>query len=96
DEVINRAPGVRAGISVGFDNDFYGEEVGALVVSDGSCDAEAVKEFCLRHLPFSKAPKVVLFAEALPVTSTGKYQRNKVKHLFSEWKPAQFTKAPRP
>ncbi|MFM8437797.1 MAG: class I adenylate-forming enzyme family protein, partial [Candidatus Kapaibacterium sp.] len=96
DEVINRAPGVRAGISVGFENDFYGEEVGALVVSDGSCDAEAVKEFCLRHLPFSKAPKVVLFAEALPVTSTGKYQRNKVKHLFSEWKPAQFTKAPRP
>ncbi len=96
DEVINRAPGVRAGISVGFENDFYGEEVGALVVAESGCDAEAVREFCSRHLPFSKTPKVVLFTDALPVTSTGKYQRNKMKHLFVEWKAAQFTKGPRP
>ncbi len=92
DEVINRAPGVKAGISVGFVNDFYGEEIGALVLADEGAREEEVLAFCQEQLPFSKAPKVVLFCEALPVTSTGKYQRNKVKHLFAQWRDAQFRK----
>ena len=96
DEVLTKAPGVRAGICLGFENDFYGEEVGALVIPEAGCNADEVRDYCMAHLPFSKAPKVVLFADTLPVTSTGKYQRNNVKHLFKEWKAAQFTKSPRP
>jgi len=93
DEVINRAPGVQAGICVGFENNMYGEEVGALVIptEDGTTEAD-VLGYCMEHLPFSKAPKVVLFTDQLPVTSTGKYQRNKVKHLFAQWKDTQFRK----
>lgn len=93
DEILAQSPGVKAGICVGFENDFYGEEVGALVIPD-SADAskEAILEHCLTAMPFSKAPKVVVFTDALPVTSTGKYQRNSVKHLFGEWKTAQFRK----
>ncbi len=91
DEVINRAPGVRAGICVGFENNMYGEEVGALVIrADESVTEELILAFCRQHLPTSKCPKVVLFADSLPVTSTGKYQRNRVKHLFAEWKDAQW------
>jgi long-chain acyl-CoA synthetase len=91
DEVINRAPGVRAGICVGFENNMYGEEVGALVIrADESVTEEQILAFCRQHLPTSKCPKVVLFADSLPVTSTGKYQRNRVKHLFAEWKDAQW------
>ncbi len=93
DEVINRAPGVKAGICVGFENNMYGEEVGALIVpSDDSSDAAAIVAFCRANLPFHKSPKVVVFTDALPVTSTGKYQRNKVKHLFAEWTNSQFRK----
>jgi long-chain acyl-CoA synthetase len=93
DEVINRAPGVKAGICVGFENTMYGEEVGALVIAEeGAAQADAILAFCRAHLPFHKCPKVVLFTDALPVTSTGKYQRSKVKHLFAEWKNAQFRK----
>jgi len=93
DEVINSAPGVKAGISVGFENDFYGEEVGALIIPEhNSVHKENIISYCREHLPFHKSPKVVLFTDALPVTSTGKYQRNKVKHLFAEWKAAQFRK----
>lgn len=93
DEVLAQAPGVKAGICVGFVNDFYGEEVGALVLPrDETVSQEAILAFCAEHLPHHKAPKVVLFAESLPVTSTGKYQRNKVKHLFAEWQAAQFRK----
>lgn len=93
DEVINRAPGVKAGICVGFENNMYGEEVGALVIaSDPTADTASIIAFCRANLPFHKSPKVVIFTDALPVTSTGKYQRNKVKHLFAEWKDSQFRK----
>ena len=94
DEVINQAPGVKSGIAVGFENDWYGEEVGAYVqLKDGAPEnAEEVLAFCQKHLPHSKAPKVVVFGKEIPVTSTGKYQRRKVAHLFEEWKEVQFKK----
>jgi len=92
DEVINRAPGVKAGIAVGFENDWYGEEVGAYVQpeEDIKADEQAIIDFCRQHLPFSKCPKVVVFGNDIPVTSTGKYQRIKVAHLFEKWKNTQF------
>ena len=94
DEVINQAPGVKSGIAVGFENDWYGEEVGAYVqLKDGAPEnAEEVLAFCQKQLPHSKAPKVVVFGKEIPVTSTGKYQRRKVAHLFEEWKEVQFKK----
>ncbi|WP_440998437.1 class I adenylate-forming enzyme family protein [Fodinibius sp. SL11] len=92
DEIINKAPGVKAGIAVGFENDWYGEEVGAYVqLKEGiEGNEEAILEFCRAHLPFSKSPKVVVFGDQIPVTSTGKYQRRKVMHHFEEWKGVQF------
>ncbi|MFI5263082.1 MAG: class I adenylate-forming enzyme family protein [Candidatus Kapaibacterium sp.] len=94
DEVIARCPGVKAGIAVGFENNFYGEEVGAYVQKiDGAILSEDdVITFCKEHLPFSKAPKVVVFGNDIPVTSTGKYQRNKCKPRFLNWKDSQFRK----
>ncbi len=92
DEVINKAPGVKAGIAVGFENDWYGEEVGAYVeLKEGAEeDEEAILDYCREHLPFSKSPKVVVFGDQIPVTSTGKYQRRKVIHHFEQWKDVQF------
>ncbi|MCX7930320.1 MAG: acyl--CoA ligase [Chlorobi bacterium] len=92
DEVLARAPGVRAGIAVGFEHDLYGEEVGALVIPELGVSQEAILAYCQQHLPFHKCPKVILFTDALPVTSTGKYQRNRVKHLFAQWRSVQFQK----
>ncbi len=94
DEVLAACPNVKAGIAVGFENDFYGEEVGAYVqIVDGAqLTAEEVISHCHTKLPFSKAPKVVIFGNEIPVTSTGKYQRNKCKPLFREWKAMQFRK----
>jgi len=94
DEIINKAPGVKAGIAVGFDNDWYGEEVGAYIkLKEGeSPGKKAILEYCQSHLPYAKSPKVVVFGDELPVTSTGKYQRLKVAHLFKEFKEVQFRK----
>jgi long-chain acyl-CoA synthetase len=95
DEVISGCEYIQAGICVGFENDWYGEEVGALVLlNEGVKESEELKKKILEYfrskLPAYKAPKVVIFSDTIPVTSTGKYQRNKVKHLFAEFKGMQF------
>jgi long-chain acyl-CoA synthetase len=92
DEVINALPGVRAAMAVGFENDFYGEEIGAYVqLLPGASLTEAdILKACREHLPFAKCPKVVVFGDSFPVTSTGKYQRSKLKDQFAAWKDAEF------
>jgi acyl-CoA synthetase (AMP-forming)/AMP-acid ligase II len=98
DEVLMSLPEVKAGIAVGFENDWYGEEVGALVLlkddalsqkTEDEVKSSIIKQ-CREKLPLFKSPKVVVLSDTIPVTSTGKYQRNKVKHLFEEFKKIQF------
>ena len=94
DEVLMSLPEIKAGIAVGFDNDWYGEEVGAYVQLKDDCNLSEnqIIDFCSASLPFYKTPKVVIFGSEIPVTSTGKYQRNKLKHLFTAYKTIQFKK----
>ena len=92
DEILSRMPGVQNGIAVGFENEWYGEEVGAYVQlkPDVEITADQVLAHCRKHLPFGKSPKVVVFGQEIPVTSTGKYQRSRIRDLFSAWKGVQF------
>lgn len=95
DEVLMNMPGVKAGLAVGFENDWYGEEIGAYVqMKDGAKLTEQdVLQYCRKFFSFQKCPKVVIFGNDIPVTSTGKYQRNKLKPLFERWKTVQFTES---
>jgi long-chain acyl-CoA synthetase len=92
DEVLNRIDGVARGLAVGFENDWYGEEVGAYVQRAAGAEvrAEEILAACRARLPFAKAPKVVVFGDDVPVTSTGKYQRGKLRPLFARHKATQF------
>ncbi len=92
DEILMGIPGVRAGIAVGFENDWYGEEVGAYVVLRAGTElSEAtILAACRKVLPFAKSPKVVVFGDDIPVTSTGKYQRSRCRDRFTQWKDVQF------
>jgi len=94
DEVINGVAGVKAGMCVGFENTFYGEEIGAYVVCEEGIvlTADVFLEACAEQLPFERRPKVVVFGTEFPVTSTGKYQRNKLKPLFEEYRNVKFSK----
>jgi long-chain acyl-CoA synthetase len=93
DEVLMKMPGVQAALAVGFENEWYGEEVGAYVLpkTDALLTEDDVLAFCRKHLPFAKSPKVVLFGQDLPETSAGKYQRAKLKDLFAPWKAVQYS-----
>jgi len=92
DEVLMHIDGVKAGIAVGFENDWYGEEVGAYIQMDNGTKLteNQILKICESKLPFHKRPKVVVFGDKMPVTSTGKYQRYKVAHHFKEWQSTQF------
>ena len=95
DEVIMHMPGVEAGIAVGFENEWYGEEVGAYVKPKPgmTISEDDVLAYCRKHLPFAKSPKAVIVGNDIPVTSTGKYQRTKCRELFARWKSTQFTES---
>ncbi|HVK04418.1 MAG TPA: class I adenylate-forming enzyme family protein, partial [Armatimonadaceae bacterium] len=95
DEVLNQMPGVRAAMAVGFEHNFYGEEIGAYVQREpgSAVTEEGVLAFCAERLPFAKCPKVVLFGAEFPVTSTGKYQRGRLRERFAAWKDADFRRA---
>ncbi len=92
DEVLVRIPGIKAAMAVGFDNSFYGEEIGAYVQleSGATVTGDEIMQVCKAELGYNKCPKVVIFGEDFPVTSTGKYQRNKLKPLFREYLTTQF------
>ena len=92
EEVLLGIDGVKVGLAVGFNNVYYGEEVGAYVVleADARVDERAIIAQCRERMPFEKSPKVVVFGSEIPVTSTGKYQRLKLQDRFAEWEQTQF------
>ncbi len=92
EEILLGIDGVKVGLAIGFENAYYGEEIGAYVVlEDGAkLDAEFIIAQCRRRMTFEKSPKAVVFGTDIPVTSTGKYQRLKLQGLFAEWAGTQF------
>src|SRR5258708_27117561 len=94
EEVLLEIKGVKIGLAVAFENDYYGEEVGAYVVlEDGATLTEAdILAHCRSRMSFEKSPKVVVFGTEIPVTTTGKYQRLKLRDQFAPWREIQFKK----
>ena len=92
EEVLLGIDGVKVGLAIAFQNDYYGDEVGAYVVpQDGiELESERILSECRAQMPFEKSPKVVVFGKDVPVTSTGKFQRLKLRGLFKAWEHEQF------
>lgn len=82
DEALTTHPLVQFAMAVPFEHRYYGEEIAAYVVprANSSPPTEAaLREHCRRLLPFSKCPKVILFGQDVPYTSTGKPKRLELK-----------------
>lgn len=92
EEALMGLPGVRVALAIAFDNIYYGEEIGAYVVVEQgmTLTEEQVLAYCKTCMPFAKRPKVVVFGDDIPVTSTGKYQRLRLKERFTTWEQTQF------
>ena len=87
DDALKSHPAVQFAMAVPFEHRYYGEEIAAYVVlRDGvSPPTEAdVLAHCRRLLPFSKCPKVILFGQEVPYTSTGKPKRLALKARLAD------------
>lgn len=87
DDALKSHPAVQFAMAVPFENRYYGEEIAAYVVlRDGvSPPTEAdVLAHCRRLLPFSKCPKIILFGQEVPYTSTGKPKRLELKTRLAD------------
>ncbi len=94
EEVLLEIVGIKVGLAVAFENDYYGEEVGAYVVLDEGAllSEDAILDYCRERMTFEKSPKAVVFGTEIPITSTGKYQRLKLRDQFVQWRSTQFRK----
>jgi long-chain acyl-CoA synthetase len=82
DDALKGHPDVKFAMAVPFENRYYGEEIAAYVVPRDRTappTVAALLDHCGPRLPFAKRPKVILFGEEVPYTSTGKPKRLELK-----------------
>jgi long-chain acyl-CoA synthetase len=98
DEVLRGHPSVKFGMAVSFENRFYGEEIaGYLVVKEHmpKPSEDEIVKWCRKALPFAKCPKVIVFGQEVPYTTTGKPKRLELKSRLSQtlaqYHDVQFT-----
>ncbi|NLU83084.1 AMP-binding protein [Rhodococcus sp. HNM0569] len=74
EEVLYAHPEIVEAAVVGIPDDYYGEEIAALVVprADAALTADEVSAYCRERLSAYKIPRIVQFADALPKGATGK------------------------
>ena len=91
DKQINQLEGLEQAVIVGFKNSYTGEEIGLFVVAnDQTKNEQQIIEQCLKLLPKKQCPKVIIFGNHIPVTATGKIQRLKLTHYFSDFEETYF------
>lgn len=89
--VLSGLEGVAAAFVTGLADDRLDEAIGAVVILNNATPAataetlEVLRQHCRRSLAAYKVPQHFVFARAgdLPVTSTGKLQRNRLPELFA-------------
>jgi len=87
DDVLKGHPAVQFAMAVPFENRYYGEEIAAYIVPcEGMAPPTeaALLKYCRKRLPFSKRPKVILFGQDVPYTTTGKPKRLELKARLAE------------
>ncbi len=82
--VLNKHPNISAAAVTATPDPIRGDEVFACIVLNDKTNAEAIVVWCLEQLAYYKAPGYVHFVDHLPLTSTNKVQRGKMKELVTE------------
>jgi fatty-acyl-CoA synthase len=83
EELLFTHPDVLDAQVVGVPDERYGEELVAWIRlrAGAVLEAEAVREFCRTRVARFKVPRHVMFADAFPMTVTGKPQKFKLREL---------------
>jgi long-chain acyl-CoA synthetase len=91
DGKIMQIRGLQESATLGFENDYTGEEIALCVVKNAETPSlEEIQEILTSTFVDAKRPKVILFVEEIPRTETGKIQRSKLQSLFVQYKHINF------
>jgi acyl-CoA synthetase (AMP-forming)/AMP-acid ligase II len=96
DEALVSIDGVADAAAAAFPNRWVDEEIGAIVVrgAHSALDEQRVIEHCRLLLPFSEAPKAIVFVDEVPRTATGKVRRGEIGQNFAHLQDRLFTERP--
>jgi acyl-CoA synthetase (AMP-forming)/AMP-acid ligase II len=75
EEVLRAHPGVRDAGVAGVPDAEMGQRVGAVVVVEGTVNADDLRAFCAERLARYKRPEWIVFADDLPYSNLGKVSR---------------------
>jgi long-chain acyl-CoA synthetase len=82
EEALAAHPAVSEAVVVGVPHEELGEEVGALVVARGPCDADELRSFVRERVAAYAYPRLVAVVDELPRGPTGKPLRREAARLL--------------
>jgi long-chain acyl-CoA synthetase len=86
ERMLERHPDIAQAAVVPIDDEIKGQKPAAFVIRKGgrTLDEDEVKRFALAHAPAYAHPRFVWFVDELPLASTNKLDRAKLKQMASE------------
>ena len=81
ENLLAQLSGVRSVKVIGIADPHYTEEICACLITDGSVDDEAVRDFVRTRLAYYKVPKYVLFFDSFPQRATGKIDATTLRSM---------------
>jgi O-succinylbenzoic acid--CoA ligase len=85
EHALSEAPGVRAVVVVGRDDNEWGQVVTAVIASDAEVSTEELREFGRGRIESTWLPRSVIRVDALPLLDSGKPDRVAAKQLAEDW-----------
>ena len=79
---LNRCPGVIDSCVFGVDDDVYGQEIEACIISDGSVTEEEIKTFLRDKVASYKIPKYIKFVDDFIKNAAGKVLVYKMREVY--------------
>ena len=82
ENIINRCNGVISSCVFGVEDDIYGQEIKACIISDGSITEEEIKEYIREHSASYKVPRYIVFVDDFIKNAAGKVLVYKMKETY--------------
>ena len=77
--VLAAHPAVAASAVIGCLDEEWGEMITAVIVQNAPCTADEIIRYCREKLAHYKAPRRVIFVDALPRNALGKVQKAQLR-----------------